>query len=257
MPKADAAAQRAIQLDTNLADGYLALGLIEMSRSKSLAAEELYSKALTLDPNNPEALQGYAYLLAGVGRLKDSVATWQRLQNVEPFVPFYNQNAAMIRWMNGQTDDAIAVIKPLRNIGAARDLAQIYAAMGRYGEAADLLHGNPPYALEMSAEAERLLHLAPAKVPSPQSLPRLESLSFAYLHVGASSRVLDWYESALEAGYQIHFATAFLWHPSYAPVRKTERFKAYARASGMVEYWRAKGWPPQCHPTTGDDFVCN
>jgi hypothetical protein len=84
----------------------------------------------------------------------------------------------MIRWMNGQTDDAIAVIKPLRNIGAARDLAQIYAAMGRYGEAADLLHGNPPYALEMSAEAERLLHLAPAKVPSPQSLPRLESLSF-------------------------------------------------------------------------------
>jgi hypothetical protein len=24
----------------------------------------------------------------------------------------------------------------------------------------------------------------------------------------------------------------------------------------LVEYWRAKGWPQFCHPTTGDDFVC-
>ena len=27
------------------------------------------------------------------------------------------------------------------------------------------------------------------------------------------------------------------------PVRKTERFKAYARKSGLVDYWRARGWP--------------
>ena len=28
------------------------------------------------------------------------------------------------------------------------------------------------------------------------------------------------------------------------------------RKNGMVEYWRAKGWPPFCHPTTRDDFEC-
>jgi len=27
--------------------------------------------------------------------------------------------------------------------------------------------------------------------------------------------------------------------------------------AGYVEYWRAKGWPEFCHPTTGDDFACN
>jgi hypothetical protein len=40
-------------------------------------------------------------------------------------------------------------------------------------------------------------------------------------------------------------------------LRKTERFKAYVRERGLVEYWRAKGWPEFCKPTTDDDFVCD
>jgi hypothetical protein len=39
-------------------------------------------------------------------------------------------------------------------------------------------------------------------------------------------------------------------------VRKTERFKNHVRGLGLVEYWRANGWPEFCHPTTGDDFEC-
>jgi len=50
---------------------------------------------------------------------------------------------------------------------------------------------------------------------------------------------------------------ALVWNPSYAPARKTERFKTLVRNAGLVEYWRAKGWPAQCHPTTSDDFECN
>jgi hypothetical protein len=48
-----------------------------------------------------------------------------------------------------------------------------------------------------------------------------------------------------------------VWHSSYKPVRSSERFKLWARKIGLVEYWRAKGWPDLCHPTTGDDFECN
>jgi len=43
-----------------------------------------------------------------------------------------------------------------------------------------------------------------------------------------------------------------LWHPSYPPLRKTERFKAFVRATDYVEYWHVKGWPEFCHPTTAD-----
>jgi hypothetical protein len=40
-------------------------------------------------------------------------------------------------------------------------------------------------------------------------------------------------------------------------LRKTERFRTFVRKAGLVEYWRARGWPQFCHPTTGDDFTCD
>jgi len=43
----------------------------------------------------------------------------------------------------------------------------------------------------------------------------------------------------------------------HTPVRKTERFKAWVRAEGMVDYWRARGWPDLCRPMGADDFVCD
>jgi hypothetical protein len=84
-------------------------------------------------------------------------------------------------------------------------------------------------------------------------------LSFVYLHVGSPERALEYYEDTLESGAVGGFGgdNGFLWHPSYAPVRKLERFKAFVRKSGMVDYWRARGWPDVCRPTTGDDFVCS
>ena len=81
-------------------------------------------------------------------------------------------------------------------------------------------------------------------------------LDFVYVYIGAPDRVLDYCEGQLEAGYLVPISNALLWHPTYAAVRKTERFKTFVRKAGMVEYWRAKGWPAQCHPVGADDFVC-
>jgi hypothetical protein len=51
--------------------------------------------------------------------------------------------------------------------------------------------------------------------------------------------------------------TAPVWQADFAPLRKTARFKALMKKTGLLEYWRVKGWPEQCHPTTGDDFQCD
>ena len=58
LPKAEAAARRAIQLDPGLADGYLSLARVPVSRGKFLLAEDILSKALALDATNPDALSG-------------------------------------------------------------------------------------------------------------------------------------------------------------------------------------------------------
>jgi hypothetical protein len=183
------------------------------------------------------------------------------LRALEPFVPTFNQDVAEILWLNGQDDSAIAMLKESSLGGNKIILATIYAAMGRYSEAADVIQeitaglNQPPP--EMVAEAARLLRTAPAKAASPQSLPRLGTLAFVYLYVGAPNRTLESYEQWSEAGYFNAPSLYQFWHSSYAAVRKTERFKAFARKFGFVEYWRAKGWPEFCHPTTGDDFECS
>ena len=258
LPKADAAARRAIQLDPNDADGYSSLALAQSYGGKLLSAEDLFKQALALDPNNPDTLHQYGNLLAGVGRLKEALAMKQRLRVLEPFVPIYNSNTAAILWLNGQNDAAIVMLKALPPGLTRGNLAEIYASMGRYSEAADALleinrDGFPPGTVEAAA---RLLRTAPAPTVSQQTLPLVGVLGFVYLHVGAADRMLDYYEHNFEAGYSLPIGTALFWHPVRAAVRKTERFKAYLRANGYVDYWRAKGWPDLCRPMGADDFAC-
>jgi hypothetical protein len=136
------------------------------------------------------------------------------------------------------------------------DLAEVYASAGRYREAADQLTTIPAetFLPGIAPEAVRLLRNAPATTAS--SIPRLGRLAFVHLYAGTPLRALEFHEDGVDAGYAIAITTADIWHSSYAPVRKTERFKALVRKAGLVEYWRAKGWPEFCHPTAADDFVC-
>ena len=247
MQKAETAAQRAIQLSPNQADGYVSLGSVQANYGKQVLTEELVSKALTLDPNNPDALDEYSFLLSATGRVKEALATRQKLYALEPLVPRFNQLLADALWLNGQDDGAIAIIKTL---GGARphQMAMIHAASGRFSEAADELSTipsgtYPPGELEA---AVRILRTAPAS--SPQSFPSLGPLGFVYLSIGASDRVLDSVNS---------IPSSLLWHPSYAAVRKTERFKQKMRNEGILDYWRAKGWPDLCRPVGADDFECD
>ena len=98
---------------------------------------------------------------------------------------------------------------------------------------------------------------APSRTAAPENLPRLGNLAFVYLHAGAPERVLEFYEAALQAGYFQPISTTWLWHESYAPVRKTARFKAYVRNIGLEEFWRARGWLAHCKSTSAQDFACD
>ena len=114
------------------------------------------------------------------------------------------------------------------------------------------------YPTQNLKDAIELLRTAPAKSAAPQNLPPLGALNWMYLYVGAPERVLDFFDRGLDVGYLAGAGDPdALWHPVYAPVRRTEHFKTYVRRSGLLAYWRAKGWPDQCHATTGEDFACS
>ena len=260
LPRAEAAARRAIQLDPKNPDGYLALGQVQHALGKPLLAADLYSRALALDPENPDVLHSYSVLFGDLGYLKQALRMRQQLLALEPFVPAFQSITAGLLFASGQADQAIAMLKAL-GPSERFSLVQIYAAQGRYGEAADILSSFHPPDVPLSVSdlfdaAVRLLRTAPATA-SLQTLPKLGALSFVYVYVGAPVRYLEFYEDRIRIGYQAGLGPGAKWAPSYASARKTERFKAYVRAAGYVDYWRQKGWPDLCRPVGANDFVCD
>jgi predicted Zn-dependent protease len=256
LDKGEKAAQEAIRLDSKNAVGYAALARIQALHSNRVAAEDLFKQALALDPSDPEVLANYIIQLAVSGRLKEAVSLSEKLRALEPFVPGYGLLTISVMQANGQSRATIPILEamPTGEVRNAR-LAYAYAAEGRFRQAADTLlaiTGDDQVERRSVEDAARLLRNAPTKV-APEALPALGDVDFVYAYVGALDRVLEPWERNRQI--QIGVPTS-IWLPLYAPLRKTERFKVVLRGAGLVDYWRAKGWPEFCHPVGADDFVC-
>jgi TolB-like protein len=257
IPRSDALARRATTLDPKSPEAFVALGYANMVQRQMLAAEDAFKQALALNPNQADGLHGLSQLVAALGRIKESLAMRQHLQEGEPFITNYTADTAEIYWLDGATDKALTMLQPFRP-GRTLELALVEASAGRYREAAAAIREMPAsnYPAGMTEAAAKILESAPAKAAAPDALPRIGNLSFAYMHVGAPERVLEFYEDEIRAGYFQPISTTWFWHPSYAQVRKTARFKNVVRDLGLVEYWAARGWVPQCRPTQASEFAC-
>jgi TolB-like protein len=257
VPRSDALAKRATQLDPKSAEAFVALGYANMVQRKMLAAEDAFKQALALNPNQADGLHGYSQLLAALGRVKESLAMREHLQAGEQFIINYTADTAEIYWLAGETDKAVAMLQPFRP-GRTLELALVQASAGRYREAAAAMREMPAtnYPPRMLEGAAKILDAAAAKA-APAELPRIGNLSFAFMHVGAPERVLEFYEDEIRGDYFQPISATWFWHPTYAAVRETARFKTVVRDLGFVEYWRARGWPPQCRAVGTDDFVCD
>ncbi|HEV2667128.1 MAG TPA: tetratricopeptide repeat protein, partial [Blastocatellia bacterium] len=258
--KSVSAARKAIQLDSRQASAYATLATVQYQNGKWAAAEDLYKQGLALDPNDPDILYGFSVLLRNVGRYKQGLSVSDRVRTLEPLSLLYKIGFARALQVAGQDHESIAVLEALPpGYPSNIYLAQAYATAERYSEAADTLLAVPQrsFAQRSVEDAARLLRGAPAKVKSPEALPVLEAeLNFVYAHVGAMNRVMEYPERNLEIGITGDNVARTLWRPNYAPLRKTERFKAYVRKAGLVDYWRARGWPDLCRAQGADDFVC-
>ncbi len=257
VPKAEALAKRATELDPKRPDAFVALAYANMVQAKMLAADAAFQQAIALDPNHPDGLHGYSQLLAAYGRVAESIAIRKKMQALEPTFINYVADNAEIYWLGGENQTPIAMLEQFRP-GRTLEMALIKSSLGRYKEAAANLRemGQGNYVPGVIDAAAWALESAPAKLENPESLPRLGNLGWVFLYVGAPERTFEYYESNLAAGYFQPISTTWFWHPSWAPARKTERFKTYMRNIGFVDVWRAKGWPAQCKPVGANDFTC-
>ncbi len=109
-PKAEAAARRALELDENLAEAHVALGLLKLNGWDWAAAEREYRRALELNPNYAKARRGYAFYLSLVGRHEQAVAEAERAKDMNPLAPAVNTNIGYALYMARRYDEAREIL---------------------------------------------------------------------------------------------------------------------------------------------------
>ncbi len=156
----------------------------------------------------------------------------------------------LILWLNGQDQAAIEIFQKIGTIGTlspGSKLQQVVTTKLRTRCCPCLsLRGS----LQKFARRPCACFGWPRRtVASPQDVKRLGgSWTLSTSTWGRPSKPFGPLRVNLEAG-SMNFANRSLSHPSYGPARKTERYKAYVRNVGLVDYWRARGWPDLCRPS--------
>jgi TolB-like protein len=265
--KADMAAHKAIELDPTHPSGYAALGWLEMERKNWTASEDAFKQALLRDPDDPDTLHLASLTLMTMGRLKQALETRQKLRTLDPFVPVYNVYAGLALQLNGRVEEGLQMlttVPPEGAVGVQRNvyLSLAYAVTGRRNVAADTLlatTGNQHMVSRANVEkAAKLLREGPAKAGAEETAPDPNYyFSFVQALNGSPDVVLRGVDLwTNQIGFANVLPVYYIWHPTFAPVRKTERFKEIVRKAGLVDYWKARGWPDLCHPFGADDFAC-
>jgi len=264
MARTETAARNALRLDPNNALAYAALGDLENLRAHWATADDDFAKALALDPSDPLILDKYGNLLQANGRLKQALKVHTRMRQAEPLVADYYSTAATTILFNGDAKRAIALAEQTPAAFAQGSqfhsfLALDYAGDGQYQKAAETIGSIRPdqvlYPASDIKTAAEIIRAAPAKSASA-SLSYLSPLAWVYIFAGEPKRfmdVLDYQGTAVGLAFP---QTEEIWIPALAGARKTERFKQLVRSWGLVDYWRARGWPDLCRPVGADDFAC-
>ncbi len=109
MPKAKAAALRAIELDANLPESQVALGLIDFWYEWNWTeAENNYQRALELDPNNAAAQFFYAHLNSNLGWHEKAIAMGKRARELDPLSLIINSCEGQFLSLSERGDEALA-----------------------------------------------------------------------------------------------------------------------------------------------------
>jgi serine/threonine protein kinase/TolB-like protein len=112
MPKARAAATRALELDETLAEAHASLGMIKAQYEwDGRGAEKEFRRAIELNPSYAIAHQWYGFLLYEHVRFDEALAEFNRAQELDPLTLYVGVTAAWPLHYRGQYDAAAKQIE--------------------------------------------------------------------------------------------------------------------------------------------------
>jgi TolB-like protein/class 3 adenylate cyclase/Tfp pilus assembly protein PilF len=249
------AAQRALELDSNLGQAHVAMGLYHASKFEWAAADEEFRRGLELDPRYPTGHYWYAFTIAPQGRLDEAIEHARIAVDLDPLSLINVRGYGWILMWAGRYGEALDLANQVRdldpNYGPNWELyARIYAVQGRWDEATQAFvrlaesRGWDPEALRHAAAAmaRHAREGRPVPVPadmvavSPTLRERAEFIAMMGQPDSAMPFLQRMYEdknpNLREAGIE----------PLLAPLHDDPRFVALLERIGLEPVASARAW---------------
>jgi TolB-like protein/Tfp pilus assembly protein PilF len=249
MPKARAAALRAVESNERLAEAHVSLAVIAQNYDWDWkTVEKEYRRAIELDPNYPTAHHWYAESLALEGRFDEAFVEIERARQLDPLSLIIATDYGAILYFSRQYDRAIeqfrAVLEMEPNFPRAHILVNAYVEKGMYAEAlADIekwrrMEDNPwnlmmlAYVCGRSGQQAKARH-ALQKLEQLNRRGETSAFSVALAHIGMGDKeeAIAW----LQKAYGDHsISTALKVDPIFDPLRSDPRFQALLHRIGLA-----------------------
>jgi TolB-like protein/Tfp pilus assembly protein PilF len=251
--KAQAAAQKALALDSTSAEAYTALGYGNTIYAWDWAAAEAnFKRAIAADSNYANGHHWYGDFLAGRGRLDESLAQMSQAHQLDPLSLQIGVEWGWVSYLMHRSDEAEARIRQM--LALDPNYAQAHWRLGlvqiqqrRYPEAIASIQRSidlgvfQPYAAGglirayaasgNRKAARKVLEDLERRFPREYIPP--VSIAIGYGALGDTTRGLEWLNRAIDQ-HDIYIPENFF-EPLLDPLRKDPRFEAVLTRMGIKQ----------------------
>jgi TolB-like protein/DNA-binding winged helix-turn-helix (wHTH) protein/Tfp pilus assembly protein PilF len=251
MPRARAAALRALQIDDKLPEAHTALALIVQNYDWDWqTAEKEYRRAIELNPNYATAHHWYAEHLMWRGQFDAALRESEIARQLDPLSLIIAADNGVILYNSRQYDRAIekwrTVLEMDPDFGRAHLITSAYVEKGMYAEALAEIDSKrhpigPPFYWALLAGVNGRLQRQPQSQHALQELERFSRqqqidpyiLAWAYVSTGNRNQAFAW----LEKAYAEHSnsLTALKVDPAYDLLRNDPRFQNLLQRVGLAQ----------------------
>lgn len=250
-PKSRAAAERALALDSTLAEAHTTLAYGKfMFDADWRAAEQGFRRAIALDPGYPTAHHWYGDFLGGRGDLEGYLQEIRLAHALDPLSRQIGTEVGRALWALGRNEEAVSHLQQLLRADplfaeAHVTLGRAYIQQGRLPEAIAALEKGVELrdrdALDM-AELANVYALAGRRSDAQRLLVELEGRSrreyvqptaFAIIHMGLGQRerAFDWLDRA--AAEHDGWLAESIFYPTFDSLRSHPRYASLLQALGL------------------------
>jgi tetratricopeptide (TPR) repeat protein len=261
------AAQKTIEIEPNLAEGYIALSRYEAMRGNWVNTELNFRKALQLQTGT---LSQVLYQMSGtynaIGYFKKSREILEESMRNDPLNESARRSYVLILGLLGDMQGVENENERCKALFGdewkALDMGSAYYRLGTGDpvsrdeiEYSSIIFNTAKEYLDSPKEGLAKLHQLYSDENNLSEID-ITDISMWAAYFGDSEFAMD----AMEKGVRIN-ATGFfkIWYPVMKEVRKLPRFKEFIKEIGLVDYWNKFGWPDNniCRPVGDDDFKCD